>query len=290
MVYRRKRKYRKFGRRRNYVRGRLRRFRRIFRKFKRTFRRNTRILKFGPKQLSPEFAFLKVQFSKDVNLSNASPSVLDTILLANSLNESNDFGSLNGVSYPVWQMAQWYSKYYIWKTKLEMWINPTNVALTPTDTCWENDLTKVNPKGKQFTAYITADSTGIPYNDVNWSYDGNSDNPMDHPHSSFKHFTSYGALYKPIYVKYTMRTKKLFGQKTATLLDYQGSITPTGTLAAPTFTADSPPSQYFFHYGILGEVLLNPTNQMKAKAILRVTKWVRFQTQRNKNLHVIENT
>lgn len=278
------RKKRKFGRKRNYV-GSRRPLRKFFRKFRKSFKKNTRILRLNSKALSPRFSFIKISYTKELFKVNDTNSVLDYPVHANCLDDSADFGE-PGFPYIMWQMAQMYKQYYVWKSKCSVWFAPYQ---DDNDVALDNSLIDQHPINKMFTAYIKADSSGATYTNANWGFDGAKDNPFDAQFCKYKNFTNYGALYKTPFVSNTLKTKRYFGQKTGTLLEYQGSITPTGTLAAPGVTCNNPASRYLWHIGILGQSTDVPSSDLKCRLVVKMTKWVKFLTQRNTNTHVIED-
>lgn len=286
-------KRRKFFRRRNNVRSsRGRRTRRVFRRFKRNFKKNTRTLRLNKGQLSARQSLIKLSTTKNFTATNIGVGnyVWDIPIPVNSLDESAVWSSGDAYQpYPVWQMAQWYQHYMVYKAKVEIWVSPTGSA-------FEMDLTDTTARCKLFALSLKPDTSGtvLDFTTWNWSNTTSGQTPEDSVNTKTKHFNGYGTLLNKgyVYMKHWCNPVRLydyhFGGGSKTSEQFYGTITPSGSVVTPSFSATAPAFEAYMHM-VLADTSENASpSTMDCRILYKVTKYVRFVDQRRFSTNVAE--
>lgn len=173
------------------------------------------------------------------NASNTTPNwTTDFVFKGNSL--AAPAPSDNGFDSPIWQMAQLYTRYYVYKSSITIRIIPLLPLL---------NVASTNPKIYGLYAVPTVDATPFDIADVNWQANSaGGTRPEKLQGVRFKYYGSNGSATKIVKVTNKMSTKRILNAKTSEWEDeYSGEITPGGSFASPNFNATDPTKLWYWH-------------------------------------------
>lgn len=190
----------------------------------------------------PREAFIKIKQTYLVDITNLEAEgrqgyIADFVFRGNSLHQTVPGTGEQYLGAPIFQMAQFYRKYYIWKSK----VNVDFTDIGRINAVSENNLGQrgiyLYPNGLGFTQ----NSTGI-----SWSQNGQA--PECLPNVRYKKYCLQQFQYKgPLKLRNSMHTKKMFAFKTDEELDFTGTIRAGGTSDTPQYEATHPVNQWFWH-------------------------------------------
>lgn len=259
--------------------------RRGFRKFRRASKRFMRKSLFLPKgPYMPKYTFVKLHQTIIFDKANVSPPggyVVDTVLRGNSLHDWAEIGTSSNsddtLRMPVWQLAQLYEYYYVYKSQVKMWINnnstPSSIPIP-------------------MVAYIAPSlQNNLPYDYSTVNYTGNGSPPEDFPKSRTKHFNDnyMKSNGKPLVLKNTATTKRMVMLPKPKLDDtFLGSIQASGTLASPTYQCGHPTRQWYWHLGVVNQNETGAANTITYRFVVKMSYWVRFSGRREPLQNVAE--
>lgn len=245
--------------------GRGRSLRRTFRKYAKKNRKS--VLFVGRKHLSPDKAFVQMKTTITNEISNTSPNyVCDFVVKGNNLHVP--FNADNYHSGKLFWLAQLYNNYYIYKTKIKAeWVDRAIQGSTP------------NFKG--IYIHPTTQGAGALYDItyLNWNQALPDSTPEELDRVRYKHYNDQNTSGKPIVLKHSMRTNKVFGKKGSEYIDScSGTIVArdTATTVTPAITYGDPTKQYWWHIFVANLQETGNTATLDGRLVLTIEYDVYF--------------
>lgn len=211
------------------------------------------------------FARIRTTFVQEYTNPGTGNDVADFVLKGNSL---DDIGATNdSIGAPVWQLAQMYGRYYIWKSKVQA--------------CFTDDTNPEAGYGNHLRGFYVWPSTTQPIPELssvlNWAGGSTAGvAPEDIPHVKYRRYVPTQIGYKgPINIKNQAKTKNLYAYKTDVEKDFTGTISAGGDTTNPTIAATSPSLVWYWHFtGADTQDITESTYDVRA--IITVTYFIRF--------------
>lgn len=212
------------------------------------------------------FARIRTTFKQSYNNAGASNIVADFILKGNSLNNTGMTADVLGA--PIWQFAQLYNRYYIWKSKVQV--------------AYADQSTEANDLGNMRTFCVwpsTTQNAIVNYTQIN--YDGGSGSytsPEEIPHVKYLRYTPKAMQQTtgPVNLKNQAKTKKLWAYKTEVEKDFTATIEASGSTTSPNVDASDPLLLWYWHFTAIDvNGAISPGN-LKAFICVTVTYFIRF--------------
>lgn len=275
---------RRFRKRRKFVR-RIKRGRMGFRKFRRglkgLIRRKQKATWRTPRNhyAAPQ-AFAKLRTEYMIKYDKDSPIpvdsyMLDHVFVGNSL--FNDF-SVNTDEYagaPAWQLAQFYRRFYVWKTKVTVEWADISINLT-TNRDAEPRTLCIHPNTSSGSVYTKAN--------VGWTrtVSGIVNAPGNMAGIRQKSYLMSSMNYtrNPLKLSATFKTQKLFKMKADVERDFTGRVEPSGNVTdnSAQLSITAPNLQYWIHIFVIDWKETNTT--INANAKITIDYYTRFFDRR----------